>query len=673
MMQSQGHNRFRQFTRVVLFALALVALAPLGLGSATTHAQGEPTGILHKATGKLSTRLERLAQPDLSTQSSSEQARTLGVASDGPGSLMRNAAGDVLVYIRLANTSDAQVAALGQAGARVVHVAREYNVVTAYVPANRLNGIAALRAVQNVHEELAPLHHATTRPARPTRGSAAPQADCPTATISEGDTQMNVAAGRAAYNVDGSGIVVGVVSDSYNKDTSLATDALDDIANGDLPGAGNPCGRATPITVLAEDSGDSSTDEGRAMLHIVHDLAPGAGLAFATANNGLFSFADNVRALRSQAGASVIVDDVSYFSEPFFQDGPVGVAIKNVATNGALYTTAAGNDNLIDVDGNNITSYETAAYRPTVCPALLGNDGPTNAYAADCHAFDPTDPSSSSSGFLLDAGAQFILLFQWAEPWFGVTTDLDIILADQAGNVLAYSNDTNNGTGSQAPFEGIQYSNSTGVPQIVSLIVARADGAATPRFKHIFVSARGVLAAEFDVTSNTTDVFGPAIYGHAGAAEALSTAAVPYDDDTTPEEFSSFGPRTVYFGPMLSATPAKPLPLPVVRIKPDVAATDGNQNPFFGQPDGGVYRFYGTSAAAPHAAAVAALLKQLANQRGALFNYGTLDQILSTTASPLAGGTPQSSGAGLINAASALEAATGLQPPRKTYLPLAVR
>ena len=41
--------------------------------------------------------------------------------------------------------------------------------------------------------------------------------------------------------------------------------------------------------------------------------------------------------------------------------------------------------------------------------------------------------------------------------------------------------------------------------------------------------------------------------------------------------------------------------------KPDIAATDGGRTTFFTPYTSGIYRFFGTSAAAPHAAAIAAL------------------------------------------------------------------
>jgi hypothetical protein len=66
-----------------------------------------------------------------------------------------------------------------------------------------------------------------------------------------------------------------------------------------------------------------SGDEGTAMLEIVHDLAPGAQLYFATAVNSDASFAANILALKNTYGCDVIVDDVTYLAEGAFQDGPI--------------------------------------------------------------------------------------------------------------------------------------------------------------------------------------------------------------------------------------------------------------------------------------------------------------------------------------------------------------
>src|SRR6202008_4513314 len=173
----------------------------------------------------------------------------------------------------------------------------------------------------------------------------------PMATNVGGTTSQGVVQHREDQipGVDGAGITVGVMSDSYDTNAAPNSAALD-ISTGDLPGSGNPLGNTEPVVVL-EDS-PARTDEGRAMLEIVHDVAPKAKLGFATAQGGQLNFANNIRALAGdptaphfQAGfkADVIVDDIIYLDEPFFQDGIVAQAVDEVVAKGVSYFSSAGN------------------------------------------------------------------------------------------------------------------------------------------------------------------------------------------------------------------------------------------------------------------------------------------------------------------------------------------
>ena len=146
---------------------------------------------------------------------------------------------------------------------------------------------------------------------------------------SQGDQAMRADVARATFGVTGSGVKVGALSDSFN----CRGGAAGDVASGDL----------SPVQVIEEiASCADGADEGRAMLQIVHDVAPGASLAFASAFNGMASFANNILALQSN-GARVIVDDVVYLTEPMFQDGPIAQAVDTVVAQGAAYFSAAGN------------------------------------------------------------------------------------------------------------------------------------------------------------------------------------------------------------------------------------------------------------------------------------------------------------------------------------------
>jgi hypothetical protein len=138
-------------------------------------------------------------------------------------------------------------------------------------------------------------------------------------TDTEGNTAHAADFARATYGIDGTGVKIGVISDGVD---SLA----DRQASGDLP----------PSVTLLPGANDNGGDEGTAMLEIVHDIAPGAELFFATGFTSPEDFADNIRALRYTHNCQIIVDDVTWFDEGAFQDGIIAQAVNEVAADGAM-------------------------------------------------------------------------------------------------------------------------------------------------------------------------------------------------------------------------------------------------------------------------------------------------------------------------------------------------
>jgi hypothetical protein len=338
---------------MMLVAFAFVFSVPMEGAAAQTQAPAtierpsapasgaRPFG---RSTGKLSSRLNVLAQSaQLRTASADVQAQALSLPATGAGSLIKDPQGRILVDVHVSQTTEPVLDALRQAHALITYVSDKYHVVTALIAASDLAGLAAVPAVASVMEEMAPLY-GNVLPAPLHAGHLAPASTCPVGTaVSEGDVQLNASTARSTYSVNGSGVKVGILSDSFDADASAVTHAAGDVASGDLPGAANTCGFITPVQVISETlAPGTATDEGRAMVQIVHDLAPGATLAFATAHNGIYKFADNIRALRT-AGADIIADDVTYFVEPMFQEGPVATAIGDVTHAGSIYVTSAGN------------------------------------------------------------------------------------------------------------------------------------------------------------------------------------------------------------------------------------------------------------------------------------------------------------------------------------------
>ena len=604
---------------------------PAGAGTSSPANAGEAfASLLHPAltkSGKLSPRLQQLSQPANLTASTNSQAAAVGLPSSGPGSLLRAAGGkQLLVYVRVSGSVASASAAIENAGATIVDASKRYGVMTVAVSPSRLQALEELTVVAGVREALAPM-----------RAAACPSGNV----VSEGDSQLAAASARSTYGVDGSGVTVGILSDSYDALVGASTG----VSAGELPGLGNPCpGQSTPVSVLQDDITSSNTDEGRAMLEVVHDLAPRAPLAFATANTGIYGMADNIRALRS-AGAKVIADDVTYYDEPMFQEGPIDVAVDDVTSSGASYFSSAGNENVFDSGGHNVGSYEAPAYRPTPCPAELVASA-LYPYL-DCHDFDPTGGTDSRANYTLGAGGELALDLQWAEPWGGVGTDLDVYLIDAAtGAILSSSVDPNPGaSGTQVPFELVDYQN-TGAAKNVEVVIARFSGVALPRLKYVLMRGSHLTSAEYN-TSSLGDVVGPTIFGHNGGQNTITMAAVRYNNSTTPEQYSSHGPVTYYFGPVNGTTPAAVLSSPLVLSKPDIAATDCAATSFFYPPAvAGIFRFCGTSEAAPHAAAVAALMLQ----RDPAIAPAEVRARLKTTAHAVGGSTSDVVGSGLIDA-----------------------
>jgi hypothetical protein len=140
-------------------------------------------------------------------------------------------------------------------------------------------------------------------------------------TVTQGDIAQRSNQVRDGFGIDGSGVKVCVLSDSYN--TILGNPANTDIVNGDLPGTGNPENHPTPVDVIKEFPYGTRSDEGRAMLQLVHDIAPGATLGFRTATISEGDMAEGIIQC-AQSGCDVIADDVTWVTSPYFQDGCTG-------------------------------------------------------------------------------------------------------------------------------------------------------------------------------------------------------------------------------------------------------------------------------------------------------------------------------------------------------------
>jgi hypothetical protein len=324
----------------------------------------------------------------------------------------------------------------------------------------------------------------------------------------------------------------------------------------------------------------------------------------------------------------------------------VATAINEVVGSGVSYFTAAGNENVIS-GGNDVNSFEAQFASAGSCPA-----GVPPAEGSECADFNPGPSADDDYDLTVPAGQKVIIDLQWAEPWGGVATDLDAFLLN--GSSVVGESRIRNVTKSQRPYEVLSWKNETGATATVGLAIPRFSGSAGPRLKFVQLGSQAVkpTPGQYAISSAGATI-GPTIIGHSAARSAISTGAVFFADASAPEEYSSRGPAIHFFGPVTGPAPAAPIGEDVIS-KPDLAATDCGVTTFFGSfvKSEGLWRFCGTSAAAPHAAAVAALMRQANPGAGAQ----QIREALSMTARPVGTSGPTEVGAGLVNAFAAVDA-----------------
>jgi hypothetical protein len=519
---------------------------------------------------------------------------------------------------------------------------------------------------------------------------------------SQGDFAQGSAALRAAHSsVTGAGVTVGVISNSFNcyayyaanptsysqfgltgyTQNGITTDAAQDQASGALPATVNVVQEADcknfggPLQL-------PDTDEGRAMLQIVHDVAPGASLAFYGLTGSEADFALGVQAL-ANAGARVEADDIGFFDEPFFQDGIISQAIDGVVARqqGVAYFVAAGNDGELSYE-NTTPSFSTLSASPPNAGEMLLN-------------FDASGQTTTVSLPLTIAsfipGELAALVVEWDQPYAtsgaigdgaGASSQIDVCVTSASGGDQIL-----NLNGQPATCTG---PNAAGTDPVQVLILANPanSGANTPRetlnLQIGLVNGSGApgrikFALEDDGAGSTINMFGtssPTIQGHANDANAGTVGAAFYGQTprcgVTParlEAYSSAGGDPVLFSNSGTRQAG------VIRQKPDFVGPDGVNNTFLGQTgtfgytngisqcdvNGAFPSFFGTSAATPHVAAIAALLMQY----NPALTPAQIYTALRNTASPMGTGAPNlSSGYGFIQADMAIaQVPAGAAPP----------
>ena len=433
--------------------------------------------------------------------------------------------GNVEVYIHLKSTDEASLQQVRDAVERVEIEGAEYGLIQAWVDPDDLGAVASLEAVKRI----TPPDYGYTK-----KGS----------TLTEGDAVHRANLVRAFSGLTGEGVKVGVISDGVDAWTSARS-------RGDLPSR-----------IEINPNQDSEGHEGTALLEIVHDLAPDAELAFSGSESSL-GMAQAILWLANDAfdgeGADVIVDDLGYFFQPFFEDGIVAQAAADAVAGGAVFASAAGNYAQEHYEGDFVD----------------GGDG--------FHAFD----GSSDITMRLRSPFSTRVTLQWNDQFGASGNDYDLYICPAGltptifnlfNGICDASADLQNGND-----DPLEVASLYGEAEVDVFI--RKDGGQNRRLEMFF----------FDSYPREYGVEEGGIVHHVAVPGVLAVGAVDADEPGNDDlrSYSDQGPSRIYF------------PSFETRQKPDVVTSDGVSVTGSG---GFPSHFNGTSAAAPHVAGIAALL-----------------------------------------------------------------
>jgi hypothetical protein len=325
-----------------------------------------------------------------------------------PADPPRSPEGKLLVYVDCAPLGVEQLDALDRAGLTVDGVDFVHGRVRGSINDALLDRIAAFSWVHAVR----PIDRAVVR-----AGSA----------TTEGD-----AAGHADLlrdqGLDGSGVVVGVISDGIDH-------VADAQRSGDLPN----------VTVPSGGCRQGSGDEGTALLEIVHDVAPGAQELFAGPSDS-FEMIQAVQCLTA-AAANVIVDDLGFFAEPYFQDGPVAAAVREAVHAGVSYHSSAGNEARQHLEQDFLATPTSTLHD------FAGGAG------------------DNTNSVVVPPGGTLTCILQWNDPFGASANDYDLILLDANLRVVAVSDDPQ--VGAQDPIEAISVLNVGNSNAVANLLIDR--------------------------------------------------------------------------------------------------------------------------------------------------------------------------------------------------------
>lgn len=482
--------------------------------------------------------------------------------------------GRVQVYIRVSRAGADVLGGLESMGAAIERLDESGTLVQATVPVLRLSQLADLEYVTVI---TAPNYGHVNA------GAA----------LTQGDAILGFDDLRATLGVTGAGVTVGVISDGI---FGLATA----LASGDLPPTtlNRVGGRLVSTTgglIATSFRADGNLEgglgvptgaEGTAILEIVHDIAPGAQLRFANFSTDL----DFIAAVDFLAANSdVVIDDIGFYGLPYDQTS-------NVSSNTAaeLNRTANPIRGYYTSVGNQAQRHYQELYVES------GIDGlPLVGQAGNFHLFQATGDTTDcldldlrvANLLLLSPGDTAVITLNWDDTFGAATTNYDLFILDNdTGAVVASSVDDNPGV-TREPVEVVAFTDTPGGSGFYDIIIQNFDNASPAKTFDMFIVRGGIPCPNGSIfVYNTLRSSVPA---QSDAGGGVVSAGAIFAGDPGANDIESFSSR----GPTNNGA-----------VKPDVTAIDGVSITGAG---GFPNPFFGTSAAAPHLAGLAALLLDL--------------------------------------------------------------
>ncbi|HZE13244.1 MAG TPA: S8 family serine peptidase, partial [Chthoniobacterales bacterium] len=252
---------------------------------------------------------------------------------------------------------------------------------------------------------------------------------------------------------------------------------------------------------------------------------------------------------------------------------------------------------------------------------------PSSLYAGGFQNLNTSGTPAIVMTVTTDATGAGELVLQWDDPFDagGVTTDYNLLVFSSTGNYLSSISSKDNNFSTDEPIEIVDLNPNTTYQLVISLASANPPAATHLR---MISYGEGAITGPY-LSSNVITLF-----GHPTATNANAIAAYVYNN--TPNVVANYNPNKTNpppgpyepasesFNALGGSLPfyfnsaGQRLASPQFRQKPEFAAADGVDTSFFPTDAGSDYdndgfpNFFGTSAAAPNAAAIAALLLEAA-------------------------------------------------------------